>query len=404
MIKNMLFWNRFEKGKIFRIALIAIIVIGFGLLFKSNILERPGEQQFVDLADAFLHGKLYFLQDLGNWGDTSKFLGHYYWPLGPFPAVILMPFVALFGIGMEQGYLSFFLNLLNFFLLYRIARQVLKNDTLALLLAFGYIFSTTYLYVALKPWSWYYAQVVVTSCVLLALHEFFHRKRWFLIGIFMGLAVITRVNLFLGLIFFLLALYDESLHHKNTKQTVTNLLSLLIPVVVTGLILLFYNFFRFGNVLEFGYNFQLLYNEPAANREYGLWSLVHFPANIYYFLLKGPDAVFLPDTKILTYPFLKPDIWGMSILFSSPILLWVLSAPWKEKMVKYATITSLVILFSLLGYYGIGVRQYGYRYALDLYPFLFVILAYAVKTKLYFLFVVILFVSFLFNYYLIPFV
>jgi hypothetical protein len=104
------------------------------------------------------------------------------------------------------------------------------------------------------------------------------------------------------------------------------------------------------------------------------------------------------------YPFLKPDIWGMSILFTSPILLWGFRASWKKREVWLSILTSALMLFVLLGYYGIGVRQYGYRYALDFYPFLFIMLAYAQQERLSWLFRIIVILSFLFNWYLIGFV
>src|SRR5437879_13333529 len=95
-----------------------------------------------------------------------------------------------------------------------------------------------------------------------------------------------------------------------------------------------------------------------------------------------PVAVFFPGSKILLLPFVQEDIWGMSILFTSPILLWGLRAPVKEPLIYLAIGTSLIMLFAILGYYGIGVRQYGYRYALDFYPFLFLMLAYVCMERL----------------------
>jgi hypothetical protein len=62
------------------------------------------------------------------------------------------------------------------------------------------------------------------------------------------------------------------------------------------------------------------------------------------------------------------------------------------------------MLFVVLGYYGIGVRQYGYRYALDFYPFLFLMLAYAARQRLTLPMKVIIVFSFVLNSYLIPFV
>ncbi len=83
-----------------------------------------GEQQFVFLAKSFLEGKLYLTEiPYGNLGDLSLYNNHYYWPLGPFPAIILLPFVAIFGTNFLQIFLQFPLNILNYFLLFKISKK-----------------------------------------------------------------------------------------------------------------------------------------------------------------------------------------------------------------------------------------------------------------------------------------
>ena len=384
-----------------------LFLSGAFLLVRSDIFVRQGEQHFTFLAQSILKGHFYFVEEPGRWGDTSLYQDNHYWPSGPLPALLFVPLVALFGRALQQGYPLLVINLATLYLLYRIALRITANYRTSLWLSFAYVFSTAYLYIALKPWSWYFAQAVATLFVLLGLHEFLYKKRWWLIGTYLAFAVATRVNLVLAGLFFAASILLE----KNSapdlfcwNKKCRRLFQLALPIAISLSFLLGYNYLRFGNVFEFGYRYQLLYNEPAVNREHGLWSLVHFPANLYYFLLKGPEAVFLPDSTIATYPFFQANIWGMSILFTSPILLWGLRAPMKEMVVYLSLATSLIMLSVLLGYYGIGVRQYGYRYALDFYPFLFLMLAYASRAGLTLPMQVIIVLSFILNSYLIHFV
>jgi hypothetical protein len=377
-----------------------LLILALTILIQQDLIVAPARtEQFVYLAKSFLDGHLYFTVFPGRWDDTTYYLGHHYWPLGPLPAIILMPFVRIFGLAMRQAYLLFLLNLLNLHLLCRIARRITGNSGSSWWLSFAYMFSTAYLFVALAPFSWYFAQVVATSCLLLALKEYLYGKRWWIIGLYTALGVATRITLLGAGVFFV---FSIMLSEETKSRKTAHSLQLFLPVVAALLALLLYNFLRFGNPLEFGYALQLLPVEQAANRTYGLWSFVHFPANLYYFLLKGPEGVFLPGTKILTYPFLHPNSWGMSILFTSPILLWIFKAPWEETIVRLSALTSLLIFFVLMGYYGIGADQYGYRYALDFYPFLFLMLAYSSKTKFSFSMKMMTIVSFLFNWWLIP--
>jgi hypothetical protein len=376
--------------------LYALMALGLFVLAWHDFFMVP-YQQYVYLAKSFLDGHLYFTAMPEGWGDTSYYLGHYYWPLGPLPALILMPFVAVFGMAVKQGYLLFVFNVLNLFLLYKIARKITQNHVSSLWLCIAYVFGTSYLSIALVPWSWYFAQAVATAFLLLALYEFFYEKRWLLIGLYIAFAVATRINLIVAGVFFSLSIL---LGDKRKSQKMKELILFSVPVLVCILLLMAYNFFRFANVLESGYGLQILYGaQAAADRGYGIWSLVHFPANLYYFLLKGPIAVFVPDTKVLMYPYIRTDGWGMSMLFTSPVLFWIFKAPCDETVVPLSVSTSLLMLFVVLGYYGIGFYQYGYRYAFDFYPFLFVALAYAAQPGVSLPMKVITVSSFLFNYY-----
>lgn len=377
-----------------------LLIFGLILLFTFNVLMPSGEQQFVYLAQSFLQGKLYFTQIPGTWADGSFYQNHVYWPTGPFPALVLIPFVALFGMLFPQGIIQFILNILNFILLFSIAKKITNNTNTSLWFSFAYIFSSSYLLVGLIPWSWWFAQILTTTLLLLAINEFLSKRRWFLIGLLIGLALSTRISLLFSSIFFLLNIIFT---RDNSKTKIYNLCYFCSPIFAISLLLIVYNLARFNNPFEFGYSYHL----PAAailveNLKHGVWNVKYYPTNLYYLFLKSPEAVFIPGTKILTFPFIKPDIWGMSIFFTSPWLVWVLGAPWKEKNVKFATITALSILLFLLGYFSTGVRQLGYRYALDFSPFLFIILAHVVKHKMSTLLKIIIISSFIFNLYMFP--
>lgn len=60
----------------------------FAVVFGFNLTVSV-DQQFSYLAESFLQGKTYFLASPAFGYDTVFFQGKYYWPLGPFPAVLL---------------------------------------------------------------------------------------------------------------------------------------------------------------------------------------------------------------------------------------------------------------------------------------------------------------------------
>ncbi len=367
----------------------ALILLGmFGVILKHN-LQKIAHQQFVYLADSFSNGVLYFqnqfqplltrpLKD-GSlfWIDTSEHQGKHYWPLGVFPAILLWPFVILFGTGFLQGYLSFPLTVLNFFLLIKIAQRfsfTVKDSTW---FAASFIFGSAYLGVAAIPVSWYFAHVVAVSLLLLAIYEYFHKVRLLRVGVWLALAIATRASLvFASLFFILMILY-------NGRKKTYNLLCLCIPILCSLLFIFTYNKLRFDNYFEFGYSIQNLPQSHLIARSFGLLNWQHIPGNLFFLLFRGPNPVVaIPNTYVLQFPYIVPDIWGMSIFITSPIFVYLFIAPWEDKMVKASAAAILFILILHLLYYGIGPVQFGYRYALDFYPFVYLILLKAFSSKI----------------------
>lgn len=353
------------------------------------------QEQFVSLASSFLQGKLYFLS---NTFDAAINGGHYYWPLGPFPAILLMPFVYIFGDHMKQGYLLFFLNILNIFLLFRIAEKLTGNLTNSLVISFAVLFSTAYLGIALIPWSWYFAQTVGFTLTLLALEAYFFNRSWLIIGSYIALAFTSKISLiFIALFFMLNLLYSD----LSSKIKIKKLALLIMPIIISIIILGFYNYARFGNPLETGYSKVQLDGPVGTNKTFGLWSLIHIPRNLYSMFLKMPTPIFIPGTEIMQFPYLKVDGSGISILFTSPIFIWILFSNWKKFKVRSAAITSLIIIFALSGSFTNGSWQYGYRYAIDFYPMLFMMLIYSFKNDVSYKFMIVAIAAFLINLYFI---
>lgn len=376
-----------------------LFLLGVLIFLIFNLLPDIKSAQFESLAKAFLNGQLYLSGSNNLLTDASYYQGFVYWPQGPFPAILLMPFIFLSNY-FHQGIIQLILNLLNLFLLYKIAFKITENRMTSLWLSFAYVFSTAYLMVGLFGISWWFAQVVATSALLLSLYEFLHKKRWFLIGVYLAFALATRIDLIISVTFFGLSIISSK---DKYNQKINQLFKLILPILVGLLGILTYNFARFGSIIEFGYKYHLpaLTETRAFLKQYGAWNIFYFPTNIYYLFLKIPDAVFIPGTKYLMAPFIKANYWGMSIFLTSPIFLWCFKANLKEKLVKPALLTTLLLLIFILGYFGIGANQFGYRYALDFYPFLFLILCFVFKSGMGKIAKGVTAVSFIFNFYLI---
>jgi len=137
----------------------------------------------------------------------------------------------------------------------------------------------------------------------------------------------------------------------------------------------FYNWARFGSILESGYGMAALPPFLETLRQQGLFSPVHIGMNIELLFLKLPRFT-------AEFPWFQPDGLGMSVLFTSPALFLALLAPWRDRRTWILLITAVLVLIPTLLYYGGGWLQYGYRYFLDSIPFVWAMVGlYGVKRR-----------------------
>lgn len=350
------------------------VILYISLLLSASSLPY-GEQHFSYLAKSFLAGGMDINSNPEGFDDAALYNGNYYWPLGPFPAILILPLVYIAGVFQTlffHRYIHWLLVTAVFYLIYKLARKFKFNDSDSLILAFAFGLGSVFVGVSLIPWSWYYSQVICTLLIFLSFYEFFTKKRYFVLGIIFSCILLTRMTAFLGVVFILLDILGLK---ENVRTKFRKMLILSIPITVSLLLLLSYNYFRFGNLFEQGYRYQIISGGTLKARDYGLISLRHIPGNLYYFLIAPPVQV-LKDgqSKVLMFPFITYSGWGMGIIFTSVYMLKLLFMNYKDRITKYLLITSLEISIPIFMYYGIGFRQYGYRYSLDFFPYLFLIL------------------------------
>jgi len=145
-----------------------------------------------------------------------------------------------------------------------------------------------------------------------------------------------------------------------------------VPAVVFAF---WYDAVRFGSPLESGYAIATLPPFLAVLRAQGLFSLVHVPRNLEYFLLHRP----VPGGPPL---FLRPDGLGLSVFITSPGLLLALTNKRWDPFLRGCGLTALAVFVPSLLYYGGGWIQLGYRYFLDAIPFLLPLLGAASRPRL----------------------
>ncbi|MBX3015363.1 MAG: hypothetical protein KF832_27835 [Caldilineaceae bacterium] len=347
--------------------------------------ETPDVAYFNHLADAFLQGRLY-LAAPPNTHDLTQYAGRWYVPFPPLPALLMLPSVALLGVA--QVNTVFFVALfgaanvaLIFLLLSALARQqwtqLSTGDNLWLTLLFG--LGCVHWYMATIGSVWFVAQICTVTFVALAVWLAIEGRSPWLVGSALALAVAGRPNTLLTWPL----LFGIAATHLRTQQPRLDWPRLLrwagqtaLPLFVVIGALLLYNQARFGNPLDFGYVTENVADELAPDLHYyGQFHLHYLPKNLWAMALAGPQW----DDEI---NFWKPDPQGMSLLLTTPALLYLARARTRSWLVIGGWTALLLLLVPLALYYNTGWWQFGYRFSLDFMTPVMVLLALAASTRI----------------------
>ena len=364
--------SRFERATLAGSALVAVSVVIYWLADRD---VEAGRGDFFYLADAFLHGRAW-LEARPGVNDVIVSGGHYYVPFAPFPAIALMPIVAVLGAvgadAVESGINAVLAACgvgLCWMLLGRIGVERLR-DRFALTVLFG--FSTQILWVTARGGVWHTGHLVATILTFICLIEVWGGRRAWLIGLLAGAAFLTRAPLAFAVPFYALMLTDRPNSWSARSSVPWRRWTGLALGVLPSIVFFFaYNQIRFGTPLESGYALATLPAFLEVQREKGLFSLAHLPMNLDYFLIHLPFP-------IAEFPYFRPDGLGLSVLLTSPGLLFAIRADWRDRRAWWLLGAAVIVLIPTLLYYGGGWVQYGYRYFLDSVPFVIALCGMAV--------------------------
>jgi hypothetical protein len=345
-----------DRGTLAGLAVVAVSAV---LYWLANRQFDAGRGDFFYLADAFLHGRTWLDVRLGP-NDVILRDGHFYVPFAPFPAIALMPLVALTGPltadQIESGINAVLAAAsvgMCWWLLARIGVERL-SDRLWLAILFG--FSTQILWVTTRGGVWHTGHLIATILTFACLLELEGRRRPWLIGIAAGAAFLTRAPLAFAVPFYALMLYRPG---PVPWRQWTWLALGVLPAIA---FFFAYNVLRFGTPLESGYALATLPDWLERQRALGLFAIAHIPMNLDYFLVHLPRPIPNP-------PFFRPDGLGLSVFLTSPGLLFAFRADWRQPRSWWLAGATIAVLVPTLLYYGGGWLQYGYRYFLDSVPF-----------------------------------
>ena len=341
-----------------------IYAIGGGLF----LAEQSPAPHYVYLADAFAHGKYYLEAEPPNAeeNDWTYYNGKWMISFPPTPALLMTPFVAVFGRNFNDVIFTALFGALNVAIVYDLVPKVgqrLKHPfqsstpaRLGIAALFG--FGTVHWWVTSVGQVWFTAQIVAVTFLLLALRETFEQGRPILVSTWLVLSAMARPTILLSLPIFIWLLCPTN--------TLRRMLLGLIPLGLAGFFMVAYNLVRFGDPFELGYRYmQLEKLLEKTLEEHGTFSLAYLGRNLYYAFLDLPKLS-------PRWPYVLMDGWGLSLFISTPALVYIFLGTWRERIGQTCALAACLVAAPSLLYYNTGYLQAGYRYVLDFMPFLVV--------------------------------
>ncbi len=355
---------------------VSLTIAVLSTLAFSFFVPSQGTHHFAFLAGAFAHGS-YSVNTLpSTYADKVVVGDNTFIPLAPMPGILLMPIAALLGPAFDELVFAYLFTAANILLLLALVRQLRVPARIKWTLLALFFCGTIYLSALAVGRSWFLSHIISTTFLLLAINETLSHRRSYLIGFWLGFAFLTRSPTVFSLPFFIWMLKPSDKPWFQPRRLISTVFQLSLGLAIPFLFFFDYNYSRFGNPLETGYGYAIVGSGTLANAmQQGLFNPAHLPKNLFAFLLAFPLPYPGYSAPVLTFPYVYPSPWGMGILFTTPAFVYALSADWRSRLARASLVAILLVFVPLAMYYGIGWIQFGYRYALDFYPFLFILAA-----------------------------
>ncbi len=344
------------------------------LLLAASQGRSTPYNNYVFLADAFLHGRVTIEHWPGpNTVDALVYNGKPTIIEGPFPALLMMPLVALWGLAANQTALAIFLCVVAVGAAWMLCTRLgCSTWTTAVLVLF--LFAGTDLWwCSMLGDVWFVAHTAAVCATLLALLELTGKRRAWLVMLLAACAFESRFTLIFAVPFYLFVLLSPS--GASRKAALYSSLAVLVPV---ALLWVLYNEARWGTPFDIGYT--LFYHQDVWGQPTGSpFRVSYVPYELYSFFLQSP--LLSEWRQQAQWPIFKVDPHGVALTFASPAMILAFLAREPRRLVIALWSTVVLVATPSILYYLDGWYQFGMRHALDFAPFILVLMALGVRER-----------------------
>jgi hypothetical protein len=355
-----------------------------GARVRWTAANNPFGSHYVHLANSYLHGQLHVVgnQPLGI-DDESFFDGKWQISFPPFPAVLLVPFVAVGGLHTPAALLWALLAAVAPALLYVLLRSLresgdsVTDETFDRWLVAAYAFGSPLFFTAVQGTVWFAAHAVGSVLMVGFLYGVIRLRTMWGAGLALGLCFMTRpTTLVAGVLVLLELVRAWRLPSDSTPSQprggewvrwIRPAAQFAAPMVVVVVVTLWMNWVRFHHPLEFGHKFLQVRWQHRIER-WGLFDYHYLAKNLAVFWTSLPWWTSEP-------PYVRVTTHGIALWVACPYLLWLL---WPRRLTPLAVgcyiAAGAVAVYDWL-YQNTGWEQFTYRFSLDYFPILMVLVA-----------------------------
>ena len=231
-------------------------------------------------------------------------------------------------------------------------------------------FGTIHWWVAIAGGVWTFSQTVSVTFLLIAILLTLHKHHSFLIGISLGASYWSRLTTILSLPFFLIYTHERWYRPSSAKSLFQKIDIKFLFFLGLGIGLFIalnaiYNFARFDTPFDISYYLiPEIFEEPLYQK--GIFDITYIP--------RGLNAIFLRLPELLQEtPYIIPNENGLAIWITTPAFIYAFRAGIKNKFSLGCWVSIILIALVNFSHGTWGFVQFGYRFAVDFYPFLFLL-------------------------------
>jgi hypothetical protein len=363
----------------------------------QRLWEHTPFNHYALLADAWLHGRQYLAHGPPPYAqnnDFAEFHGRTYISFPPFPALLMLPLVALSGApeNFRDGQFVIWLAGVApaglFLVLEKLRRtgRSPRTERENLLLAGIFAFGTVYFFTAVEGTVWFAAMVVGTALSALFMLWAIDAERPLLAGAAIGLAYLSRPTVAALCAFFALEALRVSMSGRGEERQIDvrgflrRCALFALPILASLAIVAWLNWSRYERPSPFYFDHEFLTVAWRSRMlKWGLFGYHYLGKNLGVALTslpwlppKGGDPSFGAPFKINEH--------GLALWVTTPLYFWLLwpkGLDHPDRRWFYAAVAlsaALPAAMDLL-YQNPGWRQFGYRFSNDYAVLLFVLLA-----------------------------